>query len=130
MYSDEPGRLELENQPHFNFSPELLDSISGFLLQLCEEVDDKAFTDSVILLLQAFDGETHLNPEHQDQVLTTLHRLRTTIGLNSYCLLKGILFYHKQEPEKLEEWFRLIAMNSVEGHEYTLYQIMSGSRVN
>jgi hypothetical protein len=130
MYSDEPVKLALEYPSQFNFSPELLDSISSILLQLCEEVDDQSFSDSVVILLQAFDGETQLNSDHEELILTTLQRLRKTIGLNSYCLLKGILFYHKHEPEKLEKWFRLIAMNSLEGHEYTLYQIMSGSRVN
>jgi hypothetical protein len=130
MFSDESVKLELGNPRQFHFSPELLDSISGFLLQLCEEVDDQSFSNSVILLLQAFDGETLLNQEHEELILTTLHRLRKTIGLNSYCLLKGILFYHKHEPEKLEKWFRLIAMNSLEGHEYTLYQIMAGNRMN
>jgi hypothetical protein len=130
MYSDEPVKLESGNPPQFDFSPELLDSISGFLLQLCEEIDDQSFSNSVILLLQAFDGETHLNQDHEEMILHTLKRLRKTIGLNSYCLLKGILFYHKQEPEKLEEWFRLIAMNSLEGHEYDLYQLVAGNRMN
>jgi hypothetical protein len=130
MYADEPVKLESGNPPQFDFSPELLDSISGILLQLCEEIDDQTFSDSVILLLQAFDGETQLNPEHEQFVHLTLQRFRRTIGLNSYCLLKGILFYHKHEPEKLEEWFRLIALNSLEGHEYDLYQLVAGNRMN
>jgi hypothetical protein len=109
------------------FSPELLDALSGVLLQLSEEMDNPDFSNVVVTLLQAFDGETFINAEMETDIQIVLSRFRNKLGLNTYCLLKGILFHHRNEPDKLQDWFRMIALNTFTGREYWIYQLLNDS---